>query len=115
VHHGNCNKKIQHDLINAEPILLSTIKSPKAGPAHAFTCHTLIIHLITFIGIENIRNIACENKATTSSTGDDPTTLEFLDNKYKKVTLEALLALEDNFGKLSDESLEIFSFVSLNF
>lgn len=113
-HRGNCLKKLQHEFLNSEPNIAGVIKSPEAGPAHAFTCFTLMLRLINFVGIENIRKTIYENKPTTSSTAD-PTSEEYLIAKYKKVTLDALLSLEDNFGKLNDTSLEIFTFVCFQF
>jgi hypothetical protein len=110
VHHGNCNQKVNHDLVIIEPAELLEAKS--FGSA-AVASYSMRHHLISFVGIENIKKTALENKPMTSLSGD-PKTKGFLDGKFQGSNLEALLSLEDNFEKLSSKFLEMYSFVSIS-
>jgi hypothetical protein len=71
----------------------------------------LVFEVIAFVGMENIKKTALENKPMSGE--GDPKTKGFLDGKFQVANLEALLSLEDNFENLDrDGSLESVTYVS---
>lgn len=112
-HQGNCNQKLYHDLATLEPPKLYKTKSSGQLPQYLASV-SLVSHLISFVGFDNIKKIALENKPMTSLSGD-PKTKGFQDGKFHKATIEALLSLDDNFENQSRESLKNFSNVSIIF
>jgi len=72
---------------------------------------SMLLRLITSIGLDNIKKMVFENRPMPSLLGN-PRTKGFQDGKFEAATLEALLSLEDNFGKLSSEDINSMSSVS---
>lgn len=109
VHKDNCNKKIHHDLVTLEPIDLYNTKSSPSNVSEGLATYSLVSHLISFIGIEQIKRIAMENKPLS----EDPITKGFEDGKFQEATLEALLSLDDNFTNQTKETLTALANVSI--
>jgi hypothetical protein len=73
---------------------------------------SMLIRLISRIGLDNIKKtVLADNKPMPSLLGD-PRKRGFQDGKFEAVTLEALLSLEDNFDKLNGEELHSACYVS---
>jgi hypothetical protein len=104
VHHSTCNK----------------IFAPTASPEthitvpQAIATKTMMYRLIACIGLENIKQTALENKHM-KSLGGSLRTRGFQGGKFQTANLEALLSLEDNFGKLSKDDLTKFANVCTTF
>jgi hypothetical protein len=96
-HKGECNK-LSHP-ISTGPFKLDEMKPPSPD-----SIQSTVVRLISRIGLNNIKKTVLENKHMPSLLGD-PRTKGFQDGKFETATLEALLSLEDNFGKLTREEL----------
>jgi hypothetical protein len=100
-HKGDCNKNCH--VKNLVPFKLDEFNLP--GQESELFCHrSVLLHLITYIGLDYIKKTVQENKPMPSLLGD-PRTKGFQDGKFGTATLEALLSLEDNFGKLTSEEV----------
>lgn len=87
-HNHLCGKT--HHVLSAEPI--------SNADAQVVAEHEILLRLITFINIEIIVKTALQNRPMPVLK--DKTTKVF---HLNEITLEALLSLEDNFDKMSNE------------
>jgi hypothetical protein len=108
-HEGECNKlyRLSEPLA---PFKLEKYSRPSED-SPILAMQSILLRLIYCIGLDNIRQIVLENKSMPSLLGD-PRKKGFQDGKFETATLEALLSLEDNFGKLTKEELNLQCSVS---
>jgi hypothetical protein len=106
-HKSECNKLSRPLTLKFDELTtcLGTEKS------QALTIKSMMVRLISRIGLDNIKKTVLENKPLQSFA--DPRTKGFQDGKLQTGSLEALLSLEDNFDKLTKEELFKMSVVSL--
>jgi hypothetical protein len=100
-HKGVCNK------LFSPPKTLEPFKHEEfiiPAPESRFSAmKSLIVRLITCIGLDTIKKAVLENNPLKSF--EDPRTKGFQGGQFGTATLEALLSLEDQFGKWSSEEL----------
>jgi hypothetical protein len=112
-HKGECNNRLfikppaRH---SAVPFTLEEFTKPSTV-SRIVSVRSILLRLISRIGLDNIKKNVLENKSMPSLVGD-PRTKGFQDGKFGAITLEALLSLEDNFGKMTREELTAYSNVS---
>jgi hypothetical protein len=110
-HNGECNNKLilrlPHPLL---PFNLEEYTKP-GSMSRIVSFQSILLRLVATIGLDEIKNIVGENKSMPSLLGD-PRKKGFQNGKFEAATLEALLSLEDTFGKLSDVEVNAYSKVS---
>jgi hypothetical protein len=110
-HYGECNNKLlsqlPHPLV---PFNLEKYTKPDSM-SRIVSTQSFLLRLVARIGLDNIKKIVLENKSMPSLLGD-PRKKGFQNGKFEAATLEALLSLEDNFGKMSDVEVNTYSKVS---
>jgi len=110
VHKGECNKLSHPQTLELNEFTNSSGTDETKSQAH-LTVNSMLVRLISCIGLDNIKKTVLENKSLLSFA--DPRTKGFQDGKLQTGSLEALLSLEDNFDKLTKEELFKMSVVSL--
>jgi hypothetical protein len=95
-HNGECNK-LSHPL-SLKRLQFDEVMGPVAESS-AVPVTSMLVRMISRIGLDNIKKAAQENKPLKSFA--DPRTKGFQDGKFEAINLEALLSLEDNFSKLT--------------
>jgi hypothetical protein len=108
-HKGEC-KKLYNLSQPLDPFKLVDYWMPSEDSSTVLS-QSMLLRLITSIGLDNIKKTVFENRPMPSLLGN-PRTKGFQDGKFEAATLEALLSLEDNFGKLSSEDINSMSSVS---
>jgi hypothetical protein len=95
-HKGECIK-LSHPL-SLKRLNIDEVTGP-VTESSAVPVTSMLIRLISRIGLDNIKKAALENKPLKSFA--DPRTKGFQEGKFEAINLEALLSLEDNFSKLT--------------
>jgi hypothetical protein len=109
-HKDQCNK--HYYSLSFKPFKLDEFTIP-ATESLDVAMESLITRLISRIGLDNIKKTVLENKPMPSLLGD-PRTRGFQDGKFEAANLEAILSLEDNFGKLDRKEVNEVCDVSIS-
>jgi len=106
-HKLECNK-----ISRPKPLNLDEFTSSGTNDCEALSVTSVLVRLVSRIGLENIKKTVRDNKPFESFA--DPRTKGFQDGKFEAINLEALLSLEDNFDKFTSEELSGLCNVSIS-